>query len=107
MPQPGKEIGDEVHANVDQFFRIERGDARFVFDAKEERLVHDGDGLVVPAGARHSVVNPTRDAVRTAADQQPTKTGAPQGPCVLDPGAAQNFIGMVVASPVIGSITEA
>ena len=42
--EPGEEIGDEVHANVDQFFRIERGDARFVFDEKEQRLVHDGDG---------------------------------------------------------------
>jgi hypothetical protein len=25
--RPGEEIGDEVHPNVDQFFRIERGEA--------------------------------------------------------------------------------
>lgn len=55
--QPGEEIGDEVHADVDQFFRIERGEARFVFDAKEERLVHAGDGIVVPARTRHNVIN--------------------------------------------------
>ena len=48
--QPGEEIGDEVHPKVDQFFRIERGEARFVFDEKEERFVHAGDGFVVPAG---------------------------------------------------------
>ena len=26
--QPGEEIGDEVHPDVDQFFRVERGEAR-------------------------------------------------------------------------------
>jgi mannose-6-phosphate isomerase-like protein (cupin superfamily) len=60
--EPGEEIGDEVHANVDQFFRIERGDARFVFDEKEQRLVHDGDGVVVPAGTYHNVVNASKTA---------------------------------------------
>ena len=60
--EPGEEIGDEVHANVDQFFRIERGDARFVFDEKEQRLVHDGDGVVVPAGTYHNVINVSKTA---------------------------------------------
>jgi mannose-6-phosphate isomerase-like protein (cupin superfamily) len=60
--QPGEEIGDEVHANVDQFFRIERGEARFVFDEKEERLVRDGDGVVVPAGTYHNVINTSKTA---------------------------------------------
>ena len=60
--QPGEEIGDEVHADVDQFFRIERGEARFVFDEKEERLVRDGDCVVVPAGTYHNVVNASKTA---------------------------------------------
>ena len=60
--QPGEEIGDEIHANVDQFFRIERGEARFVFDEKEERLVHDGDCVVVPAGTYHNVINASKTA---------------------------------------------
>ena len=34
--QPGEEIGNEVHPNVDQFFRIEQGEARFVFNEREE-----------------------------------------------------------------------
>jgi mannose-6-phosphate isomerase-like protein (cupin superfamily) len=58
--QPGEEIGDEVHANVDQFFRIERGEAKLVFDEKVERLVHDGDGVVVPAGTHHNVINASK-----------------------------------------------
>ncbi|MDD5564220.1 MAG: cupin domain-containing protein [Thermoanaerobaculaceae bacterium] len=58
--KPGEDIGDEVHPNVDQFFRIERGEAKFVLDHKEERLVHDGDGVVVPAGTYHNVINASK-----------------------------------------------
>jgi mannose-6-phosphate isomerase-like protein (cupin superfamily) len=58
--QPGEQIGDEVHADVDQFFRVERGEARFVFDEKEERLVREGDAIVVPAGTLHNVINESK-----------------------------------------------
>ncbi len=60
--QPGEEIGDEVHPDVDQFFRIERGEAKFVFDDKDECLAHDGDAVVVPAGTRHNVINRSKTA---------------------------------------------
>jgi len=55
--QPNEEIGNEVHPNVDQFFRIEEGTARFVFDDKEDHLVGDGEAVVVPAGTYHNVIN--------------------------------------------------
>ena len=55
--KPGEEIGNEVHPDVDQFFRIEEGDARFIFGGKEKHLVGDGDAVVVPAGTYHNVVN--------------------------------------------------
>jgi mannose-6-phosphate isomerase-like protein (cupin superfamily) len=55
--QGGEEIGNEVHGSVDQFFRIEVGDAKFVFNGKEEHLVHSGDGVIVPAGTYHNVIN--------------------------------------------------
>ena len=61
--QPGEAIGDEVHPKVDQFFRIERGEAKFVFNEKLERLVHDGDAVVVPAGTYHNVVNTSKAAM--------------------------------------------
>jgi mannose-6-phosphate isomerase-like protein (cupin superfamily) len=60
--QPGEEIGDEVHAGVDQFFRIESGAAKFVFGDKHERMVHAGDGIVVPAGTYHNVINTSKTA---------------------------------------------
>jgi len=53
----GEEIGNEVHPNVDQFFRIEQGGAKFVFNGKEEHTVKDGDAVVVPAGTYHNVIN--------------------------------------------------
>jgi mannose-6-phosphate isomerase-like protein (cupin superfamily) len=55
--QGGEEIGNEVHPNVDQFFRIEEGNAKFVFNGKEEHIVGDGDAVVVPAGTYHNVIN--------------------------------------------------
>jgi mannose-6-phosphate isomerase-like protein (cupin superfamily) len=57
--EPLEEIGDEVHPNVDQFFRIEQGEAKFVFSEKEEVLVRDGDAVIVPAGTYHNVINPS------------------------------------------------
>lgn len=55
--QPGEEIGNEVHPNVDQFFRIETGKATFVFNSKEEHTAQAGDAVVVPAGTFHNVIN--------------------------------------------------
>lgn len=55
--QGGEEIGNEVHPNVDQFFRIEEGNAKFVLNDKEEHIAGDGDAVVVPAGTYHNVIN--------------------------------------------------
>jgi mannose-6-phosphate isomerase-like protein (cupin superfamily) len=58
--QGGEEIGNEVHPTTDQFFRIEEGDAKFVFNGAEEHMVHDGDAVVVPAGTYHNVLNASK-----------------------------------------------
>ena len=58
--QPAEDIGNEVHPNVDQFFRIEQGEARFVFNGKENHDVKDGDAVVVPAGTYHNVINTSK-----------------------------------------------
>jgi mannose-6-phosphate isomerase-like protein (cupin superfamily) len=59
--QPGEEIGNEVHRNVDQFFRLEQGEAAFVFDGNEKHLVKNGDAVVVPAGTYHNVINTSKN----------------------------------------------
>jgi mannose-6-phosphate isomerase-like protein (cupin superfamily) len=59
---PGEDIGDEVHPNVDQFFRIEQGEGKFVFNERQERPVRNGDAVVVPAGTYHNVINTSKTA---------------------------------------------
>ena len=59
--QPGEEIGKEVHGNVDQFFRIEEGEAKFVFGNGEEHVVHGSDAVIVPAGTWHNVINTSKE----------------------------------------------
>ncbi len=53
---PNEDIGMEVHANVDQFFRIESGEAKVILNG-EEHLVEDGSAIVVKAGVRHNLIN--------------------------------------------------
>lgn len=55
--QPDEDIGIETHQAVDQFFRVEEGEARFVFHGTEEHRVGAGDAVVVPAGTQHNVLN--------------------------------------------------
>ncbi len=54
--QPGEEIGMEVHADNDQFFRFEAGQGKVIIDGNEYG-VQDGTAVIVPAGAEHNVMN--------------------------------------------------
>ena len=54
--KPGEEIGSEVHKNVDQFFKIEKGKGKVVINGKENQFIN-GVGIVVPAGSEHNVIN--------------------------------------------------
>ena len=51
----GEDIGEEVH-DVDQFLRIEQGFGKAIIDGVEHSL-SDGSAVVVPAGAKHNIVN--------------------------------------------------
>ena len=62
--QPGEEIGDEVHDHVDQFFRIEQGEALFVLNEKEKHLAKAGDAVIVPAGTYHNVINDSKEQLK-------------------------------------------
>jgi mannose-6-phosphate isomerase-like protein (cupin superfamily) len=54
--QPGDEIGEEVHEDRDQFFRIEEGRGAVDIDGVPND-VEDDFAVIVPAGARHNVRN--------------------------------------------------
>ena len=60
---PGEEIGEEVHDDVDQFFRIETGEGEVWIDGTRNAVKAD-DGIIVPQGARHNVVNTGSDTLR-------------------------------------------
>lgn len=52
----GEDIGEETHQNVDQFFRFESGIGKCIIDGNEYK-VKDGDVIIVPAGAKHNIIN--------------------------------------------------
>lgn len=58
----GGEIGLELHPDVDQFFRVERGEGMVMMgDSREDlyyrRRVSDDDVILIPAGAWHNIIN--------------------------------------------------
>jgi mannose-6-phosphate isomerase-like protein (cupin superfamily) len=53
---PGCDIGEEVHEHIDQFFRIEEGEGEIRIDGAAHRIADDF-AVIVPAGARHNVIN--------------------------------------------------
>tara|TARA_R110002033_G_scaffold30882_2_gene67918 strand:+ start:2410 stop:2823 length:414 start_codon:yes stop_codon:yes gene_type:complete len=61
--QPGDEIGMEVHDDRDQFFRIEEGSGEIWIDGKANKVKSD-DGIIVPQGASHNVVNTGKEPLR-------------------------------------------
>jgi len=58
--KPGEDIGEEVHPNVDQFFRIEEGSAKIVIDGGEANAEAEF-AVIVPAGSMHNVINTSED----------------------------------------------
>lgn len=61
--QPGEDIGEEVHEDRDQFFRIETGSGEIMID-DAIRPVRSDMAIVVPAGARHNLRNTGRETLR-------------------------------------------
>lgn len=54
--QPGEEIGEEVHEDRDQFFRVEKGRGEIFIDGVARKIKSDM-AMIVPAGARHNIRN--------------------------------------------------
>lgn len=54
--KPKQDIGSEIHADNDQFFRFEQGTGKCIIDDTEYDL---GNGIVIiiPAGAKHNIIN--------------------------------------------------
>ena len=55
--KPNEEIGNEVHNDSDQFFRIDKGKGKLVIDEKDEYSIEDGNSIVIKAGTHHNIIN--------------------------------------------------
>lgn len=53
--QPGEDIGEETH-NLDQFIRIETGNAEAILNGTKHPLAA-GDAVIIPQGTRHNLIN--------------------------------------------------
>jgi len=54
--KPKEEIGMETHEKNDQFFRFESGQGKCIIDGNEYKVTN-GDAIIVPAGAKHNIIN--------------------------------------------------
>lgn len=66
---PGEDIGWERHGHLDQFLRLEQGQARVDFGRNEDAVdesheVLDDWAVIVPAGVWHNVVNTGQEDVK-------------------------------------------
>jgi mannose-6-phosphate isomerase-like protein (cupin superfamily) len=61
--EPGEEIGEEVHDDRDQFFRVEEGSGEILIDGAVHPI-EDDIAMIVPAGARHNVRNTGSEPLR-------------------------------------------
>lgn len=61
--EPGEDIGEEVHPDRDQFFRIEDGKGEVWIDGTGTKIESDS-AVLVPAGARHNIRNTGREPLK-------------------------------------------
>lgn len=61
--EPGEEIGEEVHPDRDQFFRIEDGKGEVWIDGQRTKIESDS-AILVPAGALHNIRNTGREPLK-------------------------------------------
>ena len=61
--EPGVEIGEEIHSDTDQFFRVEEGEGEVMIDGRSTRIESEM-AIIVPAGARHNIRNTGRNPLR-------------------------------------------
>lgn len=61
--EPGEEIGEEVHEDTDQFFRVEDGKGEVTIDGRTTSI-ESAVAIIVPAGARHNIRNTGDDDLK-------------------------------------------
>ena len=60
---PNEEIGEEVHEDVDQFFRVEKGNGVAILTGVSNDI-KDGSTVLIPAGVKHNIINTGAEAMK-------------------------------------------
>lgn len=60
--KPKQDIGEEIH-DVDQFFRIEKGYGKVIINENIYEVKEDF-AIIVPAGAKHNVINESDEEMK-------------------------------------------
>ncbi len=58
----GEDIGMEVH-DVDQFFRVEKGNGTAILNGTSHDI-GDGSVIVIPAGTEHNIINSGSESMK-------------------------------------------
>lgn len=92
--EPGDEIGEEVHDDRDQFFRIEAGEGEIMIDGVAHRVKGD-DAVIVPQGARHNVRSVGKEALKLYTIYGPPEhiDGTVHATCAQAQAAHEHFDG--------------
>lgn len=53
--KPNEDIGEETHADVDQFFRIDDGSGVVLINGVSHEI-SNGSAFIIPQGAKHNVI---------------------------------------------------
>ena len=56
---PGEDIPTEIHNNISQFFRIEKGRGVAIIDDKRY-ILKDGMSIIIPPGSQHYIKNTSK-----------------------------------------------
>ncbi len=74
----GGDIGTEVHNELDQLIRVERGRALIVFERTQNsperrQVIGENYVFVIPAGTRHNIINAGRVPLKLSSVYAPPK----------------------------------
>lgn len=58
---PKQEIGIEIHDNIDQFIRVEKGSGIVILN-NDYIGIGNGSAILIPAGTEHNIINTSSDS---------------------------------------------
>ena len=61
--KPGEDIGEEIHKDTDQFFRVDAGTGAVIINGVKTRI-KNGSAIVIPQGAKHNVLNTGKEDLK-------------------------------------------